>query len=260
MAYISLSTNDINVLEKIKDPEADPTAVVPIEPQLPRDPHITDASEYTNVVNREREILLAIQKLELQLANLQPRTISEPVAWYRDCLSKLNGIIEEYPNYASARNNRAQVLRRLYGDNLLVGTQSGKALISQPDQETRKRAAKGVLDDLDASIRLLSPTSFSSPISPQAAKTLSMSYTQRAALYHATAKSFPNNMGIPKDRREAGWSKLDFEEAAAGDFAMGGRYGNDIAKGLAVSVNPTAKLCGQMVREAMKKEYGPAFA
>ena len=44
------------------------------------------------------------------------------------------------------------------------------------------------------------------------------------------------------------------------DFAMGGRYGNEIAKGLAVSTNPTAKLCGQMVREAMKKEYGPGFA
>lgn len=260
MAYISLSRNDINVLEKIKDPEADPTAIVLVDPQLPRDPHITDVTEYTEIVKREREILLAIQKLELQLANLQPPTISEPVAWYRDCLSKLNDIIHDYPNYASARNNRAQALRRLYGDSLLVGTQSSKALISQPDEEARKHAAKIVLDDLDVSIRLLSPLNLSSPISPQAAKTLSMSYTQRAALYHATAKSFTTNIAIPNDRREADWCKLDFEEAAAGDFAMGGRYGNDIAKGLAVSVNPTAKLCGQMVREAMKKEYGPAFA
>jgi hypothetical protein len=36
---------------------------------------------------------------------------------------------------------------------------------------------------------------------------------------------------------------------------MGGRYGNEIAKALAVSTNPTAKLCGEMVREAMRKEY-----
>jgi hypothetical protein len=36
---------------------------------------------------------------------------------------------------------------------------------------------------------------------------------------------------------------------------MGGRYGNEIAKALAVSANPTAKLCGEMVREAMRKEY-----
>jgi len=260
MAYISLSRNDINVLEKIKDPETDPTAVVPIDPQLPRDPHVTDGEVYTKIVNREREILLSIQKLELQLANLQPKTIPEPVAWYKECLSKLDDIIEEFPNYASARNNRAQALRRLYGDNLLVGTQSAKALIPQPDSDTRKRAAKTMLEDLDASIRLLSPTTLSTPISPQAAKTLSMSYTQRAAIYHATGKSFPGNLAIPESRRELSWTKLDFEEAAAGDFAMGGRYGNEIAKGLAVSVNPTAKLCGQMVREAMKKEYGPAFA
>ncbi len=33
-----------------------------------------------------------------------------------------------------------------------------------------------------------------------------------------------------------------------------------LQRGLAVSTNPTAKLCGQIVREAMKKEYGAAFA
>lgn len=64
---------------------------------------------------------------------------------------------------------------------------------------------------------------------------------------------------VDSSRREASWKKLDFEEAASLDFALGGRFGNEVAKGLAVSTNPTAKLCGQMVREAMKKEYGPAF-
>lgn len=66
-------------------------------------------------------------------------------------------------------------------------------------------------------------------------------------------------LDVGLERKETTWQKLDFEEAASRDFALGGRYGNDIAKGLAVSTNPTAKLCGQMVREAMKKEYGPAF-
>jgi len=49
---------------------------------------------------------------------------------------------------------------------------------------------------------------------------------------------------------------VDFEDAASRDFVMGGRYGNEVAKALAVSSNPTAKLCGDMVREAMKREYG----
>jgi hypothetical protein len=37
---------------------------------------------------------------------------------------------------------------------------------------------------------------------------------------------------------------------------LGGRYGNEIARALAVSANPTAKLCGEMVREALRKEFG----
>ena len=49
---------------------------------------------------------------------------------------------------------------------------------------------------------------------------------------------------------------VEFEEHASRDFVMGGRYGNEIARALAVSANPTAKLCGEMVREAMRKEYG----
>ena len=64
--------------------------------------------------------------------------------------------------------------------------------------------------------------------------------------------------GVAASKKSA--IEIDFEEAASRDFALGGRYGNEIAKGLAVSTNPTAKLCGQMVREAMKKEYGPAYA
>ena len=47
----------------------------------------------------------------------------------------------------------------------------------------------------------------------------------------------------------------EWEENASRDFMVGGRYGNEVAKALAVAANPTAKLCGEMVREAMKKEY-----
>ncbi|KAL2112321.1 hypothetical protein VUR80DRAFT_7895 [Thermomyces stellatus] len=262
MAYISLSKNDLNVLQKIKDPESDPTAAVPVDPSLPRDPHITDADSYNAVVAKEREVLLSFQKLEMQLANLQPKTVTDPSASYQEGVSRLSDIIKEYPNYASARNNRAQALRRLYGDGLLVGDASNQVMISNPTEEERRDAARTILDDLDEAVRLLSPPSPRTPISPQAAKTLSMSYTQRAAVYHATAKKFPQSrtLGGLLERRESGWTKMDFEEAAAGDFAKGGWYGNEVAKGLAVSVNPTAKLCGQMVREAMKKEYGPAYA
>lgn len=87
-----------------------------------------------------------------------------------------------------------------------------------------------------------------------------MAHTQRAALYLKTARlMLSRSLDIDGTLEESKWERLDFEGAASRDLAFGGRYGNPIAKGLAVSVNPTAKLCGQIVREAMKKEYGPSF-
>ncbi len=35
---------------------------------------------------------------------------------------------------------------------------------------------------------------------------------------------------------------------------MGGRYGNDVAREMAVRTNPYAKLCGNIVKEAMRGE------
>ncbi|KAK2780080.1 hypothetical protein CKAH01_00024 [Colletotrichum kahawae] len=262
MAAVGLSQHDANVLEKIKDPESDPSANILLDPSLPRDPQITDASVYERVIQKEREIVLSMQQLELQMAGLRPKATTEPVQEYRALLSKLTDFISEYPNYASARNNRVQALRRLYGDTLLLAEApaTSQRLVKHPDVTEMSLQAKVALEDIEKSIVLLTPRTIFGAMSPQAAKTLSLAYTQRAAIYHMTAKLVPRfKVRVDEGRRENDWSKLEFEEAASRDFALGGRYGNDIAKGLAVSTNPTAKLCGQMVREAMKKEYGPSF-
>lgn len=37
---------------------------------------------------------------------------------------------------------------------------------------------------------------------------------------------------------------------------MGGRYGNEVAREMAKGTNPYAKLCGEIVREAMRAEMG----
>lgn len=261
MSPPSLSTRDIHVLEKIKDPESDPSRGVSIDPSLPSDPHITDRTLYLQISQLEREIVFSMQSLEMQMAGMRPRSEADPVTEYKECVQRLSSLIEQHPNYASARNNRAQALRRLYGDSMLLANTHSlpQALIKDPEEDARTRVASIVLSDLDHSIALLTPPPKAS-LSPQAAKTLSMAHTQRAAIYHMTSKIFASGTLSVKDtRREAAWSKLEFEEAASRDFATGGRYGNDIAKGLAVSTNPTAKLCGQIVREAMKKEYGPEY-
>lgn len=204
---------------------------------------------------------MAVQEAELQFAGLRPKTGVDLTDAYKECLAGLSELISTHPQYASARNNRAQVYRRMYGDGMLVtgAKQAVEPLIPAGDDE-RRSAACQTLSDLDECVSLLSPSTTQSRLSPHAAKILSSAHTQRAAIYLHTSKQLLwGSLNLDPDRREAAWEKLDFEEAASLDFALGGRYGNEIAKGLAVSTNPTAKLCGQMVREAMKKEYGPAF-
>ncbi|KAK3943478.1 hypothetical protein QBC46DRAFT_446836 [Diplogelasinospora grovesii] len=267
MAYLSLTTRDIHVLEKIKDPESDPSSAVQIDAAQPKDPHVLDDDVYRRVSQQEREIVQSMQDLELQLAGLRPRTTTDVTGAYRKCVSRLGSLIQEHPEYASARNNRAQALRRLCGDSMLVtGAQQNAtaqvSILHDLNDAERLDMAKTALCDLDRTISLLTPTGPRPRLSPQAARTLSNAHTQRAAIYHMTSKlisSSPSPLSVDPGRREAGWTKLEFEENASRDFALGGRYGNEIAKGLAVSTNPTAKLCGQMVREAMKKEYGPDF-
>ncbi|KAK4157446.1 hypothetical protein C8A00DRAFT_40163 [Chaetomidium leptoderma] len=265
MAHVDLSRRDINVLEKIKDPESDPSLLIQVDSTLPKDPHISDPEQYQNISQQERNIILSIQKLEVQQAKQQSSgtTAFDIAGEYRKCVSSLSQLIQDHPQYASARNNRAQALRRLYGDSMLVADapRNPQVLLHEVEDAERREAASTVLGDLDHAISLLTPKVAYSRLSPQVARTLSNAHTQRAAIYLATSKLLdPKSVSVDAQRPEASWSKLDFEERASRDFAMGGRYGNEIAKGLAVSTNPTAKLCGEMVREAMKKEYGPGFA
>ncbi|KAK2589629.1 hypothetical protein QQS21_012693 [Conoideocrella luteorostrata] len=263
MTHVNLSTRDANVLEKIKDPESNPAAGVLTDDSLPRDPHVIDLSDYDKVVTRERAVIQKIQAIEAQFSESQSQDASDTaIQGYKQCLVDFDALISEFPNYASARNNRAQIMRRLYGDAMLLEITTGMPLplVEQPDAAEKKAAAGRTLADLEKSISLLSPATFSTPISPQAARTLSMAYTQRAAIYLRTSKLLSDRpLDVNGDRAEAQWTRVDFEQAASHDLAYGGRFGNQIAKGLAVSVNPTAKLCGQIVREAMKKEYGPSF-
>ncbi|KAE9372064.1 hypothetical protein N431DRAFT_439177 [Stipitochalara longipes BDJ] len=263
MPSASLTNHDLFILEKIKDPESGPSAPVLIDSSLPRDPHITDEAVYQKITQSERSIISSIQDAELQIANLKP-AVSDPLAQYLTCVERLDELVGEYPNYASARNNRAQALRRIYGDGILVKgnlekpTGEAMPLEAEASDEDLIAASNTTLEDLSTAISLLTPATPFMAISSQAAKTLSQAYTQRGAIYHLTAKHLSKQgtqLRIDPSRTEANWSIVDFEENASRDFMMGGRYGNEIAKALAVSANPTAKLCGEMVREAMRKEY-----
>ncbi|EGX95615.1 hypothetical protein CCM_00269 [Cordyceps militaris CM01] len=266
-AHVDLSQRDMNVLEKMRDPDFNPETSLVLDERLPRDPHLTDPAVYEHVASRERAIVQSLQALEADLAQAQDLDAdARAVDGYRTAITALDQLISEHPRYASARNNRAQATRRLYGDLMLLSVTTTSAasavpLIPAPAADEKRQAAARALADLETSIALLTPRALASPMAPTAARTLSSALTQRGAVYLQTGKMLRADRALDVDqsRDEASWSAHRFQEAASHDLALGGRYGNEIAKNLAVSVNPTAKLCGQIVREAMRKEYGPGF-
>ena len=122
--------------------------------------------------------------------------------------------------------------------------------------------------DLAKAIELASPPSSFAALSPLQAKILASAYTHRGHLTWQLAKftdplSTPNVHCEPAQSRNheqhlppelRGKSKEKLEEIASRDFEMGGRYGNKIAREMATRTNPYAKLCGNIVKEAMRRE------
>lgn len=175
MASAALTRHDRGVLDHIKDPESGPAVPLLIDDSLPKDPHYTDASDYQTVAQRERAIIASIQQAEFQ--NIQA-SAADHLSQYLACIANLDELINEFPKYASARNNRAQALRRVYGDLVLVRG-GGKDLSVSPaldaaaSEGTIMDASSTILSDLDAAITLLTPRTSFAALSPQAAKTLS---------------------------------------------------------------------------------------
>lgn len=166
MPSASLTNHDLFILEKIKDPESGPSQPVLIDPSLPRDPHITDPATYAHITALERSIISSIQDVELQLAGLKSNLelgVEDPLKQYRECVERLGALIGEWPMYASARNNRAQALRRIYGDGCLVKVKGGSVgdeatpLDAEASDQDLMRAGRTILEDLSTAIRLLMP-------------------------------------------------------------------------------------------------------
>jgi len=190
MPSTSLTNHDLFILEKIKDPESGPSAPVLIDASLPRDPHVTDEAIYQHITRSERSIISSIQAVELQLANLKP-VVSDPLAQYLSCVERLDELVEEWPEYASARNNRAQALRRIYGDGCLVkgggggggGGEEGKGedgavpLDSEAEERDLVTAASTILEDLSTAIELLTPATPFLPISCKYYPVFNLQYT-----------------------------------------------------------------------------------
>jgi len=224
-ATIQLSENDSAVLGALFDPEASLSNSVKIDPAIPSE---SGMAGFRKIQEQEHAALLPIN---VERPSLNDIDIA---------ISKLNLIVESCPRYASAWNNRAQATRMKY---------EIENLPDHPD------ALRSIANDLAQAIRLTTPASPAAAVPEVDAKVLASAHTHRAYLFLAASRSEKLAKAVMKSFE--GLGQLDreqLEETASREFALGGRYGNEIARQLGVKTNPYAKLCGSIVREAMQKE------
>ena len=258
-----LSASDAIILNRLFDPEAAPDASVSIDPHATQGPSNIPNSALSTLQSNET---LIVRNLEATLSSSSFRDVPfSPAidAAIDTAIAALSSIITSHPTYASAYLNRAQALRLKIGNHLLSACTSDTF------------AASTLLADLATAITLSTPSSPNAPISPAQAKLLANAHTLRATLLHTAAKDLQGGeervvrsageLGEEQDREggelgEADGSKFEnaqeLEQRASHDFFLGGRYGNPIARAMAVQINPSAKLCGAIVQEAMRREYG----
>jgi hypothetical protein len=229
MSPISLSKNDSSVLSALFDPEASLSRNAPIEDSLPTGANLED---FNYLQRCERDALHPI--------NSETPTVEE----IELSISKLTGIIDTNPDYASAWVNRAQARRMLLQD---------EELRSQP------AAVQRILDDLSQAIRLATPEHVTEPLSSSHARVLASAHTHRGYLLLLASKSDANRQMLSCIPGLETLTSDQLEEAASREFGLGGRYGNDTAKQIAVKTNPYAKLCGSIVKEALTKEISDYY-
>jgi len=220
-----LTTNDAAVLGALFDPEASLTSHTQITQAATTGRY--DLKLTAEIQQREREALL-----ELNAENPSPTNVQAAIV-------SLDKLIERYPLYASAYNNRAQARRTLYEAESLTEDTGLMALI---------------FEDLAHAIQLASPSHPTAPVSQDQANVLASAHTHRAYLLYRASRSEHFRLVLHGVSGVSSLDKGGLEEKASKDFASGGRYGNDIAKQLAVQTNPYAKLCGRIVKEALRKE------
>jgi hypothetical protein len=243
----SLTTNDLKILDAVFDPESAPEAPkIDVNPILPSDPQIRNLSLLTALRAQE---LSAIRLVEAY--NPSKDSPARKHTTYLEALHILSGLIADHPTYASAYNNRAQLRRWRYGDRgVLVHAANAK----EADSEMGRCAAEDAIWDLDLVISLASPAPAVNAVSPSQGKLLAQAWTQRAAIFWGAAKDLEGGGVVMAGSKWELWDRTRFEEEGSRCFFMAGLFGSPVGKAMAVVANPHARLCGNIVKEAMRRE------
>lgn len=219
----SLSRNDNAVLGVLFDPEA----------SLERESYNISVSALKK--NSVPEYIKEAEQNAIKLLNVTQPSVQD----VSSALTTLTSIIDAFPTYISAYANRAQT-RRL-----------------QPDALEQTTTIAEIFRDLNSAISLASPSVSTQSSAPEDLRTLSSAHSHRAyLLMHASTnadfREKLTSLNLPFLHTVTEPSQ--FEELASRDFSIAGRYGNRTAQQLAVKTNPYAKLCGQIVKEALQRE------
>lgn len=245
----SLTSNDSAVLQALFDAESSPSSGITIDPLLPSWPTSLNITETDLASLKQRETDI-IRKLQTDTSPSEETLNS--------ALKDFDTLLNEKPTYPSAYTNRAQTLRLLvdliYNKETDTGpsTELADAALFAP--QTSQLCSR-IFSDLGQAITLATPVSPAEAVSAAQARLLADAHTHRGYLLLKAArvkKGLGDDQAGPERLR--GLSADRLEEMASRDFFFGGRYGNKVAQQLAVQTNPYAKMCGAIVKEAMKKE------
>jgi hypothetical protein len=249
----SLTNNDAAVLQALFDAESSPSSGITVDPTLPSWPSTVNISQtdLTTLKTRETQIILNLQ------ASSTPTQETVQAA-----LEELNTLLEEYPTYPPAYTNRAQTLRLLadleYTKNHTNNTESEPSTDESLFTPEATDLSSRIFADLGKAITLATPVSPADPISSVQARLLADAHTHRGYLLLKAARVKKTRAGVEVEsvgpERLRGHRADQLEEMASRDFFLGGRYGNKVAQQMAVQTNPYAKMCGAIVKEAMRKE------
>ncbi|KAL5406971.1 hypothetical protein PMIN04_011869 [Paraphaeosphaeria minitans] len=236
----TLSTNDARILNALFDPETLPSSVAAakststIDDTLPSHPTIP-SSQLSTLEAHQNDLVRSI-------------TSRSSPSDMEAAIKRQDEIISSHPSYPSAYLNRAMLRRMLLESSSSSSPEGADASIfTSPDPDL-----DALFSDLSRAISTCLPSSAaaSSSVSTYQARILRTAYSHRAYLYLKAAE-----LG----GEWKGKGKSELEEVASADFAGAAKYGDEVAREMSVRTNPYAKMCGAIVRNALREERRDAL-
>jgi hypothetical protein len=225
-ATINLSPSDANVFNILFSPDG-PTKTL--------DPKGLDAASLLGFPEEQFKALNQAQKQALKLISDK----SPPRASVEDAIHYLKALSSEHPDFAPTYVNLAQLRRLLIGEEIRF---------SQETVETWE----AIITDLFVAIKLATPPS-NIPISEFQTHMLAIAHTHIGYVM-VRASKVGDDAGTFLPPSLKGMNRARLEEVASYHFSKAAQFGNEAAQTLAVNLNPYAKLCGSIVKEALKQE------